>query len=132
MSLKGFQKAAVRVRIEHGYIGLTRVGSTILIRSYLLGTPNLQAEIQHCAYSHTDYARRNISLRLTLSRQGEHTKDAVYIDSERRFQELEKACHSHRITVFRARLIDIREYRRRRNYTRNQKSKLIWLPTYME
>ena len=26
--------------------------------------------------------------------QGEHTKDAVYIDSERRFQELEKACHS--------------------------------------
>lgn len=33
--------------------------------------------------------------RLTQSAKGEHTKDAVYIDAERRFQELEKACIAH-------------------------------------
>lgn len=73
---------------------MTRNGPKILTLSSLPGTPITEAEIQRCAYFQPEYINHDNSQNLTLGQQGEHTKDAVYIDSERRFQELEKACHS--------------------------------------
>ena len=66
MSLKGFQKAAVRVRTESEYLRLMRSGSTVLIPPPLLGTPNLQAEIQYCAYLQINHTQYNVSFRLTV------------------------------------------------------------------
>ena len=66
---------------------------SILILLSLPGASNTQAEIQRRAYSQPDYSSHDSSESLILGQQGEHTKDAVYIDSERRFQELEKVCH---------------------------------------
>ena len=131
MSLKGFQKAAVRVRTDSEYLRLMRSGSTVLIPPPLPGTPNLQAEIQYRAYFQISHTQHNVSFRLTVGQQGEHTKDAVYIDSERRFQELEKACLAQRSTASRA-LMEICEHRRRRNYMKNQRSKSIQLQVYIE
>ena len=102
-------------------------GSTVLIPPSLPGTPNLQAEIQYCACFQIDHTQHNVSFGLIVGQQGEHTKDAVYIDSERRFQELEKACAAQRSIASRARLMKIREHRRRRNYMKNQRSKSIQL-----
>ena len=68
-------------------------GFSTLILPSLPGAPNTKAKIQCCAYFQPVHAKHGIGLSLILGQQGEHTKDAVYIDSERRFQELEKVCH---------------------------------------
>lgn len=92
MSLKGFQKAAIRVRIwELG----KKQGSKADICARWIGSPNPEAKVQYCMCicfnSKVDCRAGSI---LYSGLQGEHTKDAVYIDSERRFQELEKVYKS--------------------------------------
>ena len=71
---------------------MTRNDPSILILPSLLGAPNAKGEIQCCAYLQPVHTKHGFGLSLIIGQQGEHTKDAVYIDSERRFQELEKVC----------------------------------------
>jgi hypothetical protein len=63
------------------------------------GAANCQAEIQHCTCPSSrsgaalDYAPASASAQVRANvclAQGEITKDAIYIDAERRFDELEK------------------------------------------
>jgi hypothetical protein len=65
----------------------------------LPGTANRQAKVQHCMYTSVrycaslDYAPASGSAQVRANMrlaQGEITKDAIYIDAERRFEELEK------------------------------------------
>ena len=63
-----------------------------------IGSADPEAEVQYCtkprpSLSQTfgDLEARSGQHADALRFQGEHTKDAVYIDAERRFQELEKA-----------------------------------------
>jgi len=81
MSLKGFQKAAVRVCCDQ--FGFGRI---MLIWRLPQAPQTFKAKF-NLVRCQKHYTGEHSSLHYG---QGDNTKDAVYIDSERRFQELEK------------------------------------------